>query len=503
MRRLPIRAGRVCPEIPFQLFWAELLTTQVIDVRSVPIQAAPLLTRTALILLLLAGIPGLSCSEQSGTPAPDTPPNLILISLDTLRADRIDYSTPDGGLSPNISRLASRSLVFTDTLSVSPWTLPAHASIFTGLYPLHHGARGGYQAFPPNHRSLTETLSAAGYETVSFNGGANVAWRYGFDRGFDTYRSFRFSHGVGTRQQYLESDAILPMKEGIDWIEKHRDRQPSGSKPFFLFLHTYEVHAPYYSREHDAFTGHDVIRDLQRTRDRAGAARAAADYDGGVRWADHWVGQLLEILEKNQLAENTIVIVTSDHGEGFLEHGFVSHSLKLYQEFLHVPLIIFDPRHPTPRTLTTPASLVDIAPTILSLLGLEPTPGLDGRNLLAEADPDRPRFAEIRYDPGWARQMIEEGIIRREEASSTLLARGPWRLIANDLLGTFELYNLNTDPGALTDLSAVEPEVLANLQAELAGWLETGETTAGDQSDSPEPMDDEQAGQLRALGYIE
>jgi hypothetical protein len=125
VRRLPIQAGRVCPEIPFQLFWAELLTTQVIDVRAVPIQAAPLLTRTALILLLLAGIPGLSCSEQSGTPAPDTPPNLILISLDTLRADRIDYSSPDGGLSPNISRLASRGLVFTDTLSVSPWTLRA------------------------------------------------------------------------------------------------------------------------------------------------------------------------------------------------------------------------------------------------------------------------------------------------------------------------------------------------------------------------------------------
>jgi len=456
------------------------------------------ITGRILFLLVFAAAVAGACRD-SGPQDSDGPPNLVLISLDTLRADRVDLAAADGGLCPNLLRLAGKSHVFTDTLSVSPWTLPAHASMFTGLYPNRHGALGAYQPFSAEHRTFVEVLAEQGYRTVSFNGGANVAGIYGFYRGFDTYESIRLKHGVGTLAQYLKSDAVLPLKAGVNWLGEHG----GDPGPFFLFLHSYEVHAPYHRREDDAFTGHDDVWKLQATGDRDGARTAAAVYDGGVRWADHWVGELLAALEDCGQDRRTLVVVTSDHGEGFHEHGYVSHSLKLYQEFLHVPLIIFDPRRPDQQLHSTPASLVDLAPTLLALLGIEPPPGLDGVDLLGEVGADRTRFADVRFDPGWARQLVEAGIIRREDASSRLAARGPWRLIHNDLDGTWELYNLDLDPGALTDLSNELPAEVADLQEALLAWSAEGMAGITPDTVDPEPLDDEHTDQLKALGYLE
>ena len=364
-------------------------------------------------------------------------------------------------------------MVFPDALATAPWTLPSHASMFTGVYPPRHEARCSWAPFSRQLPTLAERLSSRGYDTVSFNGGGNIAGGFGFDRGFDVYRSFGFGFGLDDRDAYRKSNPTLPIEKGIEWLDA-RTRGPTATerkrRPFFLFLHSYEPHSPYYDRRRDSFTSFRTLRRLQASRAPALLQKVLADYEGGVHWADRAVGRLVARLEESGLLDKTIVVLTSDHGEGFLEHGLLNHSVKLYPEFLHVPLVIYSPRHP-PSVLPLPASIVDIMPTVLDLLGEDVDPSIDGRSLLGSIDPMRSRFAEVCLDPGAGKRMIRERVISRDDASSLLVAKGRWRLIYNYRRGTHELYDLESDPGAHNNLAGKDPDTAAGLKKELIEWF--------------------------------
>lgn len=433
--------------------------------------------------------------------------NVILLSLDTVRADCLGAYGSTGRNTPFIDALAKKSTVYLDALASSPWTLPSHASMFTGLYPSNHGAHCQRVPFTDDMPTIAERLAAEGYETLGFNGGGNVGATLGFDRGFARYRSFAFHAGSSDIRQYVRSNPLLPIEEGIAWVRAARGGGRGDRPPFFLFLHSYEVHSPYYSRRDDSLTSLEALKDLQQSRDKGACDKARSDYQGGLEWADRAVGELLRTLKACGLEENTVLVLTSDHGEAFLEHGFVLHSIKLYSEFLHVPLIIFDPRNPVAKVSRKPASIVDIKPTILDLLGMETEPGMDGISLVREVDDARCRFAEVCFDPGASNRLLRAGIVTLEDVSSKMIAYKDKRLIFNDQRGTVELYDVAADPGMRTDLAGRDRAEAARLKAELDRWIAS--TRMGYDKPSRRQirhvargLPKEQADQLRSLGYI-
>jgi arylsulfatase A-like enzyme len=199
--------------------------------------------------------------------------------------------------------------------------------------------------------------------------------------------------------------------------------------------------------------------------------------------------------------------LTSDHGEAFLEHGFVLHSIKLYPEFLQVPLVIFDPRNPVAKVSQKPASIVDIKPTILDLLGMEIEPDMDGISLVREVDDARYRFAEVCFDPGASNRLLRAGIVTIEDVSSKMIVQKKKHLIFNDQRGTFELYDVASDPQMLTNLIDRDPGEAARLKAELGKWIAS--THMGYDKPSirrirpvEKGLSREQVAQLKSLGYI-
>jgi len=310
-----------------------------------------------------------------GPEAEGEEPNVILIMLDTLRADTLGCYGYRRPTSPNIDRLAAdpNSILFTRAFSSSPWTLPSHANMFTSKYL---GMNSDYDLGRLFRKELTlaEVLRDAGYNTVAITGGAYVSYKLGFDQGFDLY----------WETPELELGKIEEIyQKTIEWLERKRTHK------FFLFFHTYETHTPYIrdtfakelprGRIPRKFATRFAIGDLRITNIVSTATPQEKDYvralyDGGVMEADKYLGFLFDKLKEKGLWDNTIIIITSDHGEEFWEHFNLgsTHGYSLYNELLHVPLIIYAPHLPIKKkSLITNVSLIDIFPTILELIGIK------------------------------------------------------------------------------------------------------------------------------------
>lgn len=309
----------------------------------------------------------------------DTPPNVLIISLDTLRADHLGCYGYSRDTSPNLDAIAKQSFVFEECIAPSSWTLPSHATMFTGLSPASHGA---YAFSTPRLRDSCTTISElardAGYLTAAFTEGAYVGGQLGMYQGFDLYSNGR---PTGPKTQGAVEETF---GNGLAWMERYREQ------PFFMFLHTYEIHWPYYSPQHFAnkFTA-APIDPVQFTEDIGkndfsgagfmvitndpGQRRDIVDlYDGGIAHTDAVLGNLFARLKSSGLLENTIVVITSDHGEGFWEHGLASHGTMLYREVLHVPLIIRLPgKNPPSGRVSGLVALADLFPTLLERLGID------------------------------------------------------------------------------------------------------------------------------------
>lgn len=324
------------------------------------------------------------------------PPNIVLVSLDTLRADRLSLYGYERPTSANLDAWAERSAtVFQNAIAQAPWTLPSHVSLLTGENAHRHGIGHEGSVVRPSLLLLSEILRQAGYASLAITGGGWLRPGHGFSQGFG-----RFAYSVG-----LKKSMAAEIETAIAWTREHRER------PYFLFLHTYEVHGPYRPRQpYFSRFSNTGLRELERvltprrplvetTRPEDGFAKTmklawavpsdldveevvGALYDSGVAAADELLGRLLDSLRQDRFFDNGILVVTSDHGEMLGEYGLAGHEY-LYDENLRVPLLIAGPAGlGAGRRVAEQVRSIDVLPSILELAGLESPPGIDGRSLV-------------------------------------------------------------------------------------------------------------------------
>ncbi len=335
--------------------------------------------------------------------ARDTRPNVVLISLDTVRADHWSCHGYPRPTTPNLDALARESAWFRDVSSTASYTLPAHGSMLTGQLPSRHGALsespGRNRLSTARSDLLAVRLRDAGWQTAAFAGGVYVRASFGFDQGFDRFDTSDLAlPAAAPRARELpcpgdpwfnaRHHAAWNWQRGLDWIRAHADGR------FFLFLHTYLVHEYLAAPDHEArFEGSDASTlargDLKFIRDRTlTVAPTPADldhyvdaYDAALHEADARIGELVATLREQGLLDSTILVVTSDHGEEFLEHGGVNHGRTLFEEMVRVPLVVRVPGL-APLEIGAPVSLVDVTPTLFELCGIVPRYAADGGSLL-------------------------------------------------------------------------------------------------------------------------
>lgn len=370
-------------------------------------------------------------------------PNIILISIDTLRADHLSCYGYRRKTSPNIDTFAEKSLVFTNAISTSSWTVPAHASMFTGLYPSRHGLMQSPQPgkLPETIKTLAEILGEFGYFTAGFHGGGYLSSYFGFNRGFDVYSS------KGSRIEHNLNNCLR-------WINRHRKDR------FFLFLHGSNCHVPLSPpKEFDIYslginaeynTNRRSMYSWEKPKTNEELEYIVAKYDGEIRYMDHLIAKLIDEITRLKIIDNTIIILTADHGEEFMEHGQIGHIRTLYEELIHIPLIVSLPDGYAAKSINRPVSLVNIVPTVLDILQIRQKNNLDGRSLLpfienGNDDADSLVISETGKDPH--KKIGDEP--PREDYKVPEFIRSArtkdWKLILDKNDNPIELYNLLDD----------------------------------------------------------
>jgi arylsulfatase A-like enzyme len=417
----------------------------------------------------------------------------VLISIDTLRPDFLGAYDHARATSPALDALARDGVLFETALSTAPWTLPAHGSLLTGLYPSRHGLIGEL-GLPYQVKTLAEILATAGFQTAAIVNSHHLSPRYGLDRGF---ASFRYAVEFPT--------PVEPSVVG-DWAREWIAAGPR--EPFFLFVHFYDVHSDYHSLPEvearfvtpyagrvDGSTSQLMLhREGRFPLDAADRLHLVQLYEAGVRQMDDGIARLLDDLERAGLREQSLLVVTSDHGEEFLEHGDVLHGRTQYEEMLRVPLVLSGPGLPAGRRVAEPVSLVDVVPTVLAQLRVPAPSGLDGRDLAplwrGEAAPELHE-----------RVLLGEADHSREAPNLTASARhGHLKLVVDRASGQVRLFDLSDDPGESRDASAQHPEEVARLRAAIDHLL--AERPLGPPIEL-EPLTLAEVERLEALGYVQ
>ncbi len=491
---------------------------------------------------LLAGSEARRPLEPIPPADPAQPPNVLLVIIDTLRADHLGAYGYARETSPAMDRLAASGFLFRDAVSPSSWTLPAVASILTSTYPGHHGADRLGAKLPREMDDLASRLRGAGYRTVSFNTNPWLRRGFGFDDGFEEYYDQsrlslrRDLAGVRLKNLVLRSlgrvrddPERLPQAAAVT-ARAERWLRRNGSEPFFLYLHYMDVHAPYLPVRpfRDAFcAGHrfDVPdHELEyrfRLRKTAGDAEVLEHmlerYDEEILATDRSIGRLVEVLEALGLRERTHLVLTSDHGEEFYDHGGTRHSRTLYEEVVRVPLIVVPAgwRGAQGRVVESRVSTLDIFPAILEMAGLDVPEGIAGVSLPRLAPPEgSARAASLGegYPEGIAGAALPRPVgsqLYRREWSWTALYIGADKIIrgrppADDPSAEMkvELYRLDADPAERSDLAAEEPGRVEHLLSRLEHQESLWGVPIEMRRPSEETIDPETLEQLRALGYV-
>jgi arylsulfatase A-like enzyme len=431
--------------------------------------------------------------------------NLILLSIDTLRADHLSAYGYARDTSPFLAEgFARGGAVFEQLVSAATITTPAHASIFTGLQPASHGTTDGMKAIAANIPTLPEWIRATGIDTAGVTEDGWLGIRAGFGRGFDVYEENKSPNIMSPVGQ-----VDVTFAKAVEWLARNRDKR------FFLFLHTFQVHSPYAPPER--------YRDLFPVPEpdtRASHERWRDDYDREIRYVDDELRGLVGRLDELGLGEHTVFVVTADHGEAFLEHGFVEHGARLNDEVVRVPLLLRGPGIPAGRRIAAPVAHVDLLPTILELFGIARPPWLEGRSLAGVLDgrepesalADRALFSETRTKLAMTAERrpvdfpVPAFMVR---VGSRKLSRYP------DGSGGFryELYDVASDPGERRDLLPEDPGAATDLRPLLDGYeaasaahrARVDAATRGGAAPAAAgvPLDPQQEQKLRALGYLE
>jgi choline-sulfatase len=391
-------------------------------------------------------------------------PSVLLVTIDTLRADHVGAYGHTTAATPALDGLAAHGVRFANAHAAAPLTGPSHASILTGEYPPVHGVRENVNFLvDPRHPNLAERLKAAGYATGAFIGAYPVAAAFGFGRGFDVFdEGLHPNPGIG---QGAERPGNEVADAAVAWL------QARDARPFLAWVHFYDPHLPY--------APPPPFRE-----------RFARDpYDGEIAFADAQLARLLAALHEAGRDESTIVVVLSDHGEGLGEHGEATHGLLLYESTLRVPFVLAGPGVPSGRVVAERIGSVDLVPTLLALLGLPPAEGLPGRSLRPLLDGGR-----VADDALYAEALF--GRLNCRWAALRGLTLGEWKLVVG---GETELFHLPSDPDERRNRAAEEPERAERMRA----TLEQAVAKMAPGGDTPRPftISAEQSERLASLGY--
>ena len=459
---------------------------------------------------------------RSSGEGPPEGPNVVFITIDTLRADHLGCYGYDRDTSPFIDSLAREGTVFQDTSAPAAWTKPSTGTLLTGLYPSRHGAlyHGSKLQVPEGHQTLAEAFQERGYVTAGFVSNPNVKQVFDFDRGFDLFFDSPVKDTVtlacirGTlfgnvlmrllRHQFnwkYENDVMAMNRHVEPWLQKNAQQR------FFLYVHYIDPHIPYSppaSYRDDYARDHGLVVFNER-KEKVGIDR----YDAEIRYTDDGIRELVGALKASGVWDNTLFLITSDHGEEFFEHGVLGHGYSLYQGVIHVPLIFHGPGVPQDTVVTSPVQNVDLAATVLDLAdpGHVETFGDGSSFAAAMSDPDwispRPYFLENEFG--------KDGTSQRAFVLNGIRA-GPWKLVlteenayfppSNPRFGRQHLYNVNSDPGEMNN--RITDEERRTLVEELLGRLrDHAEFLAetGFRDIEPAALSSDIEASLRALGY--
>lgn len=453
---------------------------------------------TALAVMLLGG----ACARE----APE-PPNLVLVTVDTLRADHLGFAGYARDTSPNLDALAREGVWFQRCYAPSATTGASHASLFTSLPPTRHGVFANRQRFP-KLPTLMSALAQRGYATAGFVSSVVLGRKSGLQDHFD-----HFDDALGApeanRQMRYERTAEATIAATLEYLKT----RPDG-RPFCVWIHLIDPHGPYSApADADRYVGDaqasadatqlplgrgDWVRGeipaYQILDGRRDAAFYVARYDAEIRYADAALGRLFAGLAELGLYEPTVIAVTADHGETLVEAGhqrYFSHGAVAYEEAVHIPLVIREARgEQRLRALATDGfvSSMDLAPTLLALLGVANPSGFEGRNLLQ---------ADLRKEVSvFSLGAYGSPTLEREVGTQFSVRRGRWRYLRNTQDGREELYDHDTDPGEARDVAAARPEVLTSLRLEMDRFLARGLAAAPAIESTPEHDE-----ALRNLGY--
>jgi len=444
---------------------------------------------------------------------PDEAPTVILISIDTLRPDRLGCYGHDQPTSPNLDLFRKEAVLFSTAITQAPSTLPSHATMLTSLLPEHHGAFFSRRTpLPGDLPTLATVLGAAGYRTAAFTGGGQIAPEFGLDQGFEVY-------GVNDGGPDF-ADAV---RSGLEWLGRDPER------PAFLFLHTYQVHHPYipdplllavfdagYAGPLPGEISKDLLLSINRGEqviNERDLDHIRAAYDAEIRSVDEAFGELLRGLETLGLADNTLLVFTSDHGEEFGEHGVVGwHSHTLFDELLRVPLLIrFPDGLESGRTVEAQVRLLDIAPTVAAVVGLEAPPSFEGVDLRRVIDGrSTPLPALSQLDLPVGERVISMRTLNWKLYPRAAMTGNPFSDSKPPFMTRvknryqrwrhpFVFFDLANDPGETTDVlaenfwnSTGHEKLITRLSAERAVPPPVPTVT----------VDDATAERLEALGYI-
>lgn len=455
-------------------------------------------------------------------------PNLLLITLDTTRGDHLGSAGYERDTSPRLDRLASEGEQYLNAVTNSSWTLPSHATLFTGKHPREHGARSHilgahslvwrFFGLRQGELTLAERLFFLGYRTGAVVAGPVMSAEFGFSQGFGYYNQTRNRN----QDSSLETE-IFDERSGEDVTDLAIDWLHDSRRPFFLFLNYFDAHWPFEPPDALARTWSDadtveIANDaypaiwrevMTEQRDLSDSERKAmvALYDAEILAMDRAIGRLLDALSASDDYDQTMIVVVSDHGESFGEHRTVGHGVSLYEEQLRAALIVkypgMDGRYSPGQRFDHRVDLLDTHATIMRELGLasgsdgpvKTSPGKRARGIPTHGLHKRRavHFAEMNRNP-WTSHAYGKRFDRDLEA----VYRGHYKLIRSDR-GVVELFDLDADPGETNNLAATEIEIVRELEGELDAW---GEDSPWQYSaENPAPISSELSEQLEALGY--
>lgn len=399
---------------------------------------------------------------------PERPPNVLFITLDTTRADRIGAYGYSAAKTPRLDRLAAQGVLFDRAYAPAPMTAPSHASMFTGLWPPEHGVyTNGIVALDSGVPVLADELRKRGYSTAAFVASVVLQAKSGFERGFDHYDDDLSSSADDGDDLHRSRDGKLVVDAAVRWLSN----RPKPDSPFLCWVHLFDPHHPY-------LTHTDEFGETFRER----------PYDGEIAYVDRQLDRLFATLDKLDLARDTVIVVVGDHGESLGQHGEDTHGYLLHDSTLHVPLIIVDPRQKhVGRRVATPVSLVDLFPTLSQITGLPDAAKRVDRSLV-------PALRGEELAPRACYSQTLEPFVEAGWAPLQGLTTDRWRYVRTTRP---ELYDLKADPGELNNMAEREPEQIRKLEADLAELERTFQLGAGRKS----KLSERELRSLESLGY--